>query len=161
VFLYVKGRVLINPGGGITANGTDGSLYSSGGGGGGLIVIASPLSITSNGLLAVHGGKGSNAQVGGNFIGASGGGGGGLIHLISPSITQGNVDVSGGDAGTSVVSSPFTAAYLGGAGGGSFGDGGQAANLDARTSPLNSDSRAIEGKRGDAVQTIADPGPML
>jgi hypothetical protein len=120
--ILAAGSIVINSGGSISAAGPPGGVFSPqslfSAGAGGIIILASRTSIFNAGTLAARGGNGAN----GNASPGGGGGGGGIVHLLAPSVAVGNVDVSGGLAGSpGAAQNPSGSPVPGGACG---GDGG-------------------------------------
>jgi len=141
IVILAAGSIAINSGGSIKADGAGAFEPEYGGypgynGGGGIIVLASRTSITNSGTLSAQGGKGGNATTtttgGPNGNQNMGAGGGGIINLLAPSITgAGTTNVNGGASGSSTEGNH---GYAGG-GGGSYGAGSSAQDVDAGTYP--------------------------
>jgi hypothetical protein len=147
------GTLVVLSRGSITNNGTidasgENIERGGGGGGGGILVFAARTSFASTDSIAVEGGFGglSNSRAG-----AGGGGGGGGVTIISPSISgQDTINVSGGvgvlaSAPGLVTANPRSS---GGAGGASYGRGGEGGDV-------NTDGSATDSQNGgDGVITL-------
>lgn len=153
--LLCKQAINISATGSILANG-DSVTPEGGGGAGGIIILASPVSIISLGLMEAKGSPGGDSTVN---VAPSGGGGGGIIHILSPSAVIGNTDVAGGTGG--IYGTAISATLKsGGAGGGACGgDGGNGSDIG--TSPIYSSANAGDGNPGYAITTLADPTSLF
>ncbi|MEZ0310230.1 MAG: hypothetical protein ACAI38_00555 [Myxococcota bacterium] len=143
----------------IRARGVDGGFgglggCGVGGGGGGAVLLAAATQIDNGGgAIDVRGGNGQAAD--GDQCGAGGGGGGGFVHLIAPVIDAGDLQFTGGQAGTAGVYGSLR--WIGGGGG-----GGSAGNGGRGTGRINATvSAASGGGTGAAYQIVAAPETAL
>jgi hypothetical protein len=161
--LVAKNSITVSAGAVIRANGGSGSA-GGGGGAGGIIVLASPISLTVQGLLEAKGSNGGGAATfnqNGNTVnvGAGGGGSGGVIHVASPAINLVvTPDVSAGIGGfTNTLSAGLQG--QGGAGGGACGGhGGLGGPIPPNS--LNPGGGA-PGEPGKTFSHIMDPTSLI
>jgi hypothetical protein len=151
--LLVLARDPLVNAGTIRADGANGASGGSGAGAGGVVILASPISVTTTGAISAQGGNG--AGPGGNR-GAGGGGGGGIVRLVAPTITVNadTIDVDGGTGGPEGTASAGDRIGGGGGGacGGSGGSGGEIFNA-----PFNDMEPGQDGAAGHIIESKISP----
>ena len=124
---------------------------------GGVLILGSPIEVTTTGTLSARGGDGGPSAAGSGTAdissGMGGGGGGGIVHLLAPRVTRGRAVVRGGNPGwfNGVASEAVRTGGGGGGGSASYGGDGATVRESGEMYP------AEPGAGGWALVTEADP----